>query len=301
LFLDIDRKVDNELFHRHLLNQYSEESIYFFKAVRDFQDSFSDESLSPDELHASAVKIFNQYINSKGEYAVNISAKSRQTLYQWFSKEGSEATVSLFDDALIEIVTLLAQDTFPRFGHEVEENIQKSLERVCQLMPAVEFGKLMYKNWFEKQPELKSLFRRDIGVQSEMVMTMIAQLATSLSDIKSLVPVLIDSGRRHRAYGVVPENYASLKVVFMETLQQVLQDELTKKVRESWDLVFSLVAGIMTDESLEKDTFKSTGENSKTNSHGSKRIEEILEASNTKPTKSASFKERIRSIFICGA
>jgi hemoglobin-like flavoprotein len=104
---------------------------------------------------------------------------------------------------------------------------------------------LFYDNLFRADPQLKSLFRTDIGHQGQRLMAMIGAAVGLLDQPQKLVPVLRSLGMRHERYGVQARHYDTVGAALLTTLGQGLGDGFTPQVREAWVTMYAMVASEM--------------------------------------------------------
>ena len=64
-----------------------------------------------------------------------------------------------------------------------------------------------YGRLFQIAPQVRPMFRNDIGIQARKFSDMLDVLVEGLDSLDQLRPVLRAMGLRHVAYGVVPEHY----------------------------------------------------------------------------------------------
>lgn len=121
--------------------------------------------------------------------------------------------------------------------------VQESFEKVRPIAPAA--ADLFYGRLFELDPNLKPLFRGDMKEQGRMLMSVIATAVRSLSSPAPLVPILKDMGKRHVAYGVRDEHYATVGSALLWTLEQGLGRDFTPELREAWTATYALLSGVM--------------------------------------------------------
>lgn len=121
--------------------------------------------------------------------------------------------------------------------------VRASWQRVEAIGPTA--AALFYENLFAAQPSLRPLFKSDMQVQGERLMSMIGVAVAKLDDLPALVPVLQQLGARHAHYGVRDEHYDAVGAALLQTLSQGLGDEFTAEVREAWTGVYGIVASTM--------------------------------------------------------
>lgn len=91
-------------------------------------------------------------------------------------------------------------------------------------------GALFYKNLFEADPQLESLFKGNLKQQAKKLMHMIDAAVGKLDDLPTLVPILEDLGARHGSYGVVPAHFETVGGALLRTLEQGLGAMTTSSV-----------------------------------------------------------------------
>jgi hemoglobin-like flavoprotein len=116
---------------------------------------------------------------------------------------------------------------------------------------ATQAAALFYDNLFESDPSLRGMFRGDMAVQGERLMTMIGAAVSLLERPEALVPVLRNLGGRHVGYGVRDHHYATVGAALIETLEQGLGDAFTPEVREAWVTLYGVVSRTMMEGSVE--------------------------------------------------
>ena len=104
---------------------------------------------------------------------------------------------------------------------------------------------LFYAHLFAADPSVKPLFRGDMIVQGERLMTMIGVAVAKLDEPDVLIPALQGLGQRHAGYGVRDAHYDSVGVALLKTLRQGLGVAFTDDVEEAWIAVYGELAATM--------------------------------------------------------
>ena len=104
---------------------------------------------------------------------------------------------------------------------------------------------LFYKNLFDAQPELRHLFKGEMGTQGVKLMQMIGAAVGLLDKPHVLVPVLRQLGARHGGYGVMPAHYDAVGAALLKTLGQGLGDAFDAPTRDAWVAMYTIVATTM--------------------------------------------------------
>ena len=112
------------------------------------------------------------------------------------------------------------------------------------LMPEVA-GALFYERLFDRNPELRPLFKHDMRIQGVKLMTMLAMVVYNLHEPGQVLPAVRDLGARHVGYGVKLADYDALKEALLWTLEQALGEDFTPEVREAWSTCYHELADEM--------------------------------------------------------
>jgi hemoglobin-like flavoprotein len=123
------------------------------------------------------------------------------------------------------------------------ELVQTSWEKVVPI--ADQAAALFYNRLFELDPELKPMFKSDIKEQGRKLMQMITVAVRGLKDLGKLVPAVEDLGRRHVGYGVRKKDYETVGTALLWTLEKGLGESFTPEVKESWTVVYTVLATTM--------------------------------------------------------
>jgi hemoglobin-like flavoprotein len=118
-----------------------------------------------------------------------------------------------------------------------------------------EAAALFYRRLFELDPSLRPLFKGDITAQGARLMAALAGVVGSLGQLERVLPALRELGRRHAAYGVRPEHYATVGEALIWTLEQGLGAAFTRETRRAWidayaRLAWTMIAAAEEDDGL---------------------------------------------------
>lgn len=123
------------------------------------------------------------------------------------------------------------------------EIVQSTFKKV---MPIAEIAAdLFHARLFELDPKLKPMFRGDMKRQGMMLMSMLATAVRGLPQPEALVPVVKGLGRRHLAYGVKDEHFATVGQALIDTLAKGLGNDFTPDARDAWLAAYSLLSTVM--------------------------------------------------------
>lgn len=102
-----------------------------------------------------------------------------------------------------------------------------------------------YERLFVRYPELRPLFKGEIGEQADLFVTMINTVISALEHPERVRPLIETLGARHAQYGVHPEDYAKFEQVLLETLREALGEEFDAEVEAAWCQVFEALSQTM--------------------------------------------------------
>ncbi|MDT9000680.1 globin family protein [Paucibacter sp. APW11] len=116
----------------------------------------------------------------------------------------------------------------------------------AQLEPiAAQAAALFYKNLFDAQPALRTLFLSPIGEQGMRLMQMLAAAVALLDQPEQLRPILHKLGARHQGYGVQDWHYAAVGEALLKTLAQGLGESFGAQQRQAWSQVYAFISHTM--------------------------------------------------------
>ena len=116
------------------------------------------------------------------------------------------------------------------------------------VLPVAETAaQLFYERLFALDPSLRPLFRGEMKEQGRKLMAMISFAVRGLTRLEQIVPGVQALGRRHVAYGVRDEHYATVAAALLWTLEQGLGDSFSAEVRDAWVAAYGVLANTMKD------------------------------------------------------
>jgi nitric oxide dioxygenase len=104
---------------------------------------------------------------------------------------------------------------------------------------------LFYKRLFEIAPQVKPLFKRDIGEQGRMLMAALSTVVNGLKNLDAVVPVAEQLAIRHVGYGVKAEYYQPVGEALPWTLEKGLGADFTPAVKAAWTDAYKTLSGVM--------------------------------------------------------
>ena len=108
-----------------------------------------------------------------------------------------------------------------------------------------QFTTHLYRRLFEIAPGARALFRGNLESQGQMLSHMLQFLVYAMSRPENMALGLRDLKRRHDAYGVAPEHYASFRQAFLEAPGAVLGEKYTPPVEAAWTNTIDMIIGSM--------------------------------------------------------
>ncbi len=110
---------------------------------------------------------------------------------------------------------------------------------------AEQAAEIFYNKLFELDPAVRALFKGDMKVQGQKLMTMIGMAAKGLDDLEALVPVVQDLGKRHVGYGVEDSHYGTVGAALLYTLETGLGEAWSEEAKSAWTKIYTLLADTM--------------------------------------------------------
>jgi hemoglobin-like flavoprotein len=121
--------------------------------------------------------------------------------------------------------------------------VQESFEQVKPIVNVA--ADLFYDRLFELDPNLRPLFRSDLGQQKHNLMTTLAFAVAGLNKPDKILPAVRQLGARHVGYGVEDHHYQTVGEALLWTLGQGLSEQFTPQVEEAWTAAYTLLAKTM--------------------------------------------------------
>ena len=140
---------------------------------------------------------------------------------------------------------------------------QKTIEIIKSTVPALKAHGLdittkFYKNMFEQNPEVKSLFNMDkqeSGEQPKALAMSILAAAENIDNLEAIMPVVKNIGAVHCNANVKAEHYPIVGKHLLATIKEVLGDAATDEVLEAWGKTYEVLAKVFIN--TEKEIYSS--------------------------------------------
>jgi hemoglobin-like flavoprotein len=118
----------------------------------------------------------------------------------------------------------------------------------CKIGPSAEqVAALFYARLFELDPSLRHLFRGDMTTQGCKFIQMITNVIGALDRGDVIASSLRQLGERHSRYGVRDENYATVGMALLWTLEKTLGPDFNPAVKSAWTATYAMFARTMMD------------------------------------------------------
>lgn len=114
----------------------------------------------------------------------------------------------------------------------------------------------MYKNLFEKHPQLKEMFANAPFNQPRMFDAAILAFLISKDDPEVLNSYRVDICRHHVDAGVKEEHYDMLAEALFASMQEVMKDEATSEMLDAWQKWYYYMANFL----IERERMHYSGE-----------------------------------------
>jgi nitric oxide dioxygenase len=126
------------------------------------------------------------------------------------------------------------------------QDIQLVKSTWAQVLPVQHVAaQLFYRRLFELAPQVRPMFKRDVGEQGAMLMATLNTVVGSLDRLEQVLPVAQRLAMGHVAYGVRPEHYDTVGEALLWTLRQGLGESATDAAMTAWATAYGLLASAM--------------------------------------------------------
>ena len=125
--------------------------------------------------------------------------------------------------------------------------IIRQLRESVGLLPMKDLAPIdeFYRRLFELAPEVRPLFKGDIGLQAKKLSDMLGWTIAHLENPGELCKELRALGARHRDYGVEIDQYAPLGSALIWMFQRTLGDRFTLEMEDAWLEAYAFISSEM--------------------------------------------------------
>ena len=102
-----------------------------------------------------------------------------------------------------------------------------------------------YRRLFELAPEVRPMFKREMGLQAKKFADMLAWMIAHLEQPDDLYKELRAMGARHRDYGVAIDQYAPVGSALIWMFQHTLGDRFTAEMEDAWLEAYAFISSEM--------------------------------------------------------
>ncbi|WP_018391928.1 NO-inducible flavohemoprotein [Bacillus sp. 37MA] len=126
----------------------------------------------------------------------------------------------------------------------------KTVEIVQSTAPVLkehskQIGKRFYELLFSKAPDLYNLFNQTNqkrGIQQEALGYAVYAAGEHITNLEAIMPVIKRITEKHRAIGIVPEQYPIVGETLLEAVKDVLGDAATDEIIDAWGQAYGYIA-----------------------------------------------------------
>lgn len=127
-----------------------------------------------------------------------------------------------------------------------QETIQRLKSSFSQLRPrGHEFVDRFYAHLFSKNPQLRSMFPKNMAEQKQKLLASLGLVVKNLSTPTRLRDPLMDLGRRHREYGTKLEHYPVMRDTLVSVMGDMAGDTWNQQLESAWKTALDFVASVM--------------------------------------------------------
>ena len=99
-----------------------------------------------------------------------------------------------------------------------------------------------YEALFRRAPEFRKLFREDIEGQGMKFMTTLEAIIEKLDQQGAVDEEYTNLGRKHAGLGIKASQFDVMGEALIDTMRNVLDDELTPELEATWRKAYALVS-----------------------------------------------------------
>lgn len=133
--------------------------------------------------------------------------------------------------------------------------VQESFAIVLPHMSKI--TRVLYKELFDRRPDLKALFTRDIREQRKRLLRALIFIINHLDKPEILFPYVKESASRHVTYGVKADDYEVFTHALLFALSAAFGDDFDKDTKQAWRSVFTTLSNTMIESVYKKEVVQS--------------------------------------------
>lgn len=102
-----------------------------------------------------------------------------------------------------------------------------------------------YSRLLKRNPQIESMFKGDLRVQSQLFTKAISQVINNLHDSEMVEELLVDLGARHHQYGVTRAHYELASKVLISSVRQATGIRFTYEIQKAWETFYLYIVDCM--------------------------------------------------------
>ncbi len=102
-----------------------------------------------------------------------------------------------------------------------------------------------YALLFSRYPQVRPLFPDQMGDQKKKLIASLVLVVNNIRTPDKLLDPLTEMGKRHVAYGAIPEHYPLVRDTMLEVLCEIAGDAWYEQLNDDWTAALNLVANVM--------------------------------------------------------
>ncbi len=131
----------------------------------------------------------------------------------------------------------------------------KTIETVKATAPVIkehirEIGETFYTKLFSRVPDLYHMFNQTNqrrGLQQEALAYGVYLAGANIDNLQAIEQMVVRVTEKHRALGVLPEQYPVVGETLLDAVKEVLEDAATDDIMEAWKNAYEHIAGAFID------------------------------------------------------
>jgi hemoglobin-like flavoprotein len=105
-----------------------------------------------------------------------------------------------------------------------------------------------YEQLFERKPELKSVFPKDLMTQKQKFSDMLSFLVSNLDRPEVIEQTITSLARRHAGYGATVDDFSHVGGALLHALKTHAPEGMEQSVAAAWLETYEFVSDLMIDE-----------------------------------------------------
>jgi hemoglobin-like flavoprotein len=110
---------------------------------------------------------------------------------------------------------------------------------------ASQLAEFFYYHLFDANPEFRVLFKGSFYEQQQKFIRMLDMIIAHANQLSVIEDEIVDSGKRHKGYGVKQADYAPVGAALLYALQNALKKEWTSEHTEAWTAAYTIISAKM--------------------------------------------------------